>query len=201
MTKERDLSRGDIKAELIAANVDSIWIDTFMDNLTFIDSSDQAALNALIVDPPHHGKAGLIKSRNMRNLLFNWKKSLDDIPKAASLPAGILTAGVGIQHVWLVGAAFPWAAVGSAILALLLLTRSAVGLTEVELSPDHCKVVALLWIERADKPTTVAAVHSALDGELGKENVSALLSDLADLGLLSFGISHIELIDELILSD
>jgi hypothetical protein len=70
----------------------------------------------------------------------------------------------------------------------------------VDLSDGHARILYLLWLNR-DRNVTLEDVHAILDEELGSENISSLLTDLSDLGLIRFGVGRIELLDEIVLAE
>jgi len=176
------------------------WADVLAAHSERFESADDTALRALLQQPPAAGRAGKLVSRNVRNVLVNWDKALKDAMRIAALPVIITSAARALHLVWLSGAAFPWAAVGSAILGLLVAWRSVTGLLDIDLSDGHAKILCLLWLNR-DRNVTLEDVHAIFDAELESGTVSALLTDLSDLGLIRFGIGSIELLDEIVLTE
>jgi hypothetical protein len=200
VSEETKTGLAELDARLIEAGIETQWRNVFVSSTETIDSTDEAALNALVQHAASHGRAAMLKSRGLHSLRVNLDKAIKEVTRITAAPASLLVVEQGLRLAWHTGTSLPWAAAGVAVLNLLVAWRSISGLLEVELSDGHAKIVYLLWANRGVKSITLADVHATLDGELGAENVSALLTDLSDLKLVNFGISEVELMEEIILA-
>lgn len=131
--------------------------------------SDSAEPEAIIMRGAKPGEDATIVSRNLRNVIVNWRELVTD-----GVPALVGTIASFAAH-----PAF-------GVFAALKAVRVWTGLLEVKLSERHAAVVRALWIDcPEDKLMTIDELRRVLDGHAGDE-IGLLLNDLAILGLVDF---------------
>lgn len=200
----QEIASRDMRALLQASAVQPQLIDCLIEASEWSEPDTVPNLNALRQRLARHGKAGIIVSTRFRNVIVNWDKALQAALQVGGTAAGAGTLAQAVQTAWATGAvapALPTVAILATIAGLLVGWRAIRELADVPLSDDHAMVVYYLWVTRKDQKTTLADVHNDLDARLDADNVSRILTDLADLGLIHFGLfSEIELRTYLVLA-
>lgn len=180
--------------------IDVQWVTLFLACCEPLSGSDDAVLRALREKAPSKGKGGVVVSRRFGNLLVNWDTALKEGTKVTGTAGATYGVALSLKLAVLTGAAIPWAAVGGAVLGLLICWRALRALPEVELSREHARIVYFLWDVHKDAKVTLADIHEAFDADLGATKVSAILTDLGDLGLIAYGVGEIERRTHLVLT-
>lgn len=182
----------EVRAAARRASVEPDIIEAFIACCESLPDDGDAALNALREHALANGKAGVIVSRRLGNVVVNWEKALKEARNFCGVALGVYGVAESFSTAVLTGAAVPWATAGGAVLGLLVCWNSLRGIADIELSKEHAKVVHYLWNTKQSAKVTLADVHASLDAEIDADRVSAILSDLNSLGLLAYNVDGIQ---------